>query len=294
LANVPNYVPDLLAGAAPIHKDDAHLARQELVVERGHDRSRDTILAVVSSVPSVAVYERLLAELVQTKGDKQYATDLQFLDLIVEDKTNSLTIVEHERVVEVLIGKDLVRTLASSRFREIFLLTRCKEHARIVVPLKASLLMREVLVFMHACKAIQAEKGKLPSAPAHEVIAEHCNRQGFSVGLLESEDHYFLAFGSMSVVLSEPHVFEFGVHHDHVLATAQVVVSEEVRRQYDPRSAPWRLPRRFFRRASHRSCFSRNGRTFAYTVLPRSRCGWRGPAGSLLTKALRSQAEVIS
>jgi hypothetical protein len=234
LANVPSYVPNLLAGAAPIHKDDAHLARQELVVQRGHDGSRETILAVVSSVPSVAVYEGLLAELVRTKSNKQYAADLQFLDLIVEDKTKTMALIEHERVVEVLIREDLIRALAASRFREVFLLTRSKEHGRIVVPLKASLLMREVLVFMHACKAIQAAKRTLPSAAAHEVIAEHCNRRGFSVGLFEDEDRFFLAFGSMSVVLSEPHRFEFEVQHDHVLATTEVVVSEEVRTQYDP------------------------------------------------------------
>jgi hypothetical protein len=40
LVNIPNDVPHLLAGGDPIHKHDAHLAPQELVVKRGHDGSR--------------------------------------------------------------------------------------------------------------------------------------------------------------------------------------------------------------------------------------------------------------
>jgi hypothetical protein len=219
---------------APIHKDDAHLALREVVVERGGDGSRDTIQAVISPIPSVAAYEHLLVEVVQSKSNKAYAADLLFLDLVVEDKTMSLAVVEHKRVVELLIRDELIRALASCCFREVFLLTRCKEHRVIIVPLKASLLMREVLVFMHACKAIQAEKGAIPSAHAHEVLAEYCRRRGFSVGLYETDNRHLLVYGSMSVILSEATTLGFGLHHDHILPTVEVVMSEDARWRYEP------------------------------------------------------------
>ena len=54
------------------------------------------------------------------------------------------------------------------------------------------------------------------------------------MGFCESADRYFLAYGTMSVVLSAPRNFEFGLHRDHVLPTVEVVFWEDARLLYEP------------------------------------------------------------
>ena len=147
---ISDYVPSLLTGGQPRHKDDY----VELAVSTASIQDADGIVktdripVIMRAQPTVDQYRRMLIEVIRNKYSKVdgYDESLSHINLIVRDHVSLLWCNEREDFSKFVFNDDLRKLVSESKFREIFLVTFL-DRSEVYIPLGMLCLMSEFQLF---------------------------------------------------------------------------------------------------------------------------------------------------
>jgi hypothetical protein len=166
LRKIQNYGSDLIRGGDYRHKDDIN----EIVVSDVMYHVKDTgqsfpIKAIGRMVP---LHQSSIPKLLSAIGEKnskvaEYSKTVNPIDLIVKDVDRVLRFdAIHKILKPIILGSDFA-TVASSPFREIYLITEGPEYRPVYVPLRANLLASEAAIFSIEFRAFHEEVHTTPT-----------------------------------------------------------------------------------------------------------------------------------
>ncbi|MFK3648018.1 hypothetical protein ACI2IY_06210 [Lysobacter enzymogenes] len=150
LSKVSGYFGSLLDGGEVIHKDDRVIAKVETIQIVPHDSLEPIaeVPAIMRKHPSPAERARLLGAVLEAKEKRSsdYLNRCDHVDLVIDDRSMLFLFSDFEQLIRPISGDSIRKRVTSSCFREIFLLTHPEKGGRVRVPLKASLLMEDLIV----------------------------------------------------------------------------------------------------------------------------------------------------
>lgn len=150
LSRISGYVGSLLDGGEVAHKDDREVVKVEKVQLLPKDRLEPVaeVPAIVRKHPSPTECAKLLDAVLAVKESRIncYLSRCPHVDLLVDDQSMLFWFGQFEQLIRPFSNDPVRERVTSSGFREIFLLTYAEEGKRACVPLKASLLMEDLIV----------------------------------------------------------------------------------------------------------------------------------------------------
>lgn len=150
LSKISGYFDSLLDGGDVVHKDDRVVAKVETVqlVPKDSLEPIATVPAIMRKHPSPSERAELFGAALAAKEGRvsNYLDRCQHVDLLVDDRSMIFWFSDFEQLIRPISSDSVRECVTSSRFREIFLVTNEQGGARVRVPLKASLLMEDLLV----------------------------------------------------------------------------------------------------------------------------------------------------
>lgn len=150
LSKINGYLTSLLDGGEVMHKDDRSIAKIE-TIQLLPNNSLEPIAeipAIMRKHPSPSECTRLLSSVLDLKENRisEYQLQCARIDLVIDDRSMLFWHNDFEELIRPISDSSLRKKVIKSSFREIFLLTGTRENQRIRVPLKANLLMEDLLV----------------------------------------------------------------------------------------------------------------------------------------------------
>ena len=150
LSKIGGYFESLLNGGEIVHKDDRAVARVETIQLLPEDSLEPIaeVPAIVRKHPSPAERVMLLDTALTAKETKVsvYLDQCEHVDLLVDDRSMLFWFRDFEHLIRPISSASVRERLSQSRFREIFLLTHQEGGLRVRIPLKASLLMEDLII----------------------------------------------------------------------------------------------------------------------------------------------------
>jgi len=150
LSNVSGYFESLLNGGEVIHADDRTTAKVEKIqlIPQDSFEPLEEMDAIVRPHPSPSECAKLLdaALTVKEKRVSVYMRRCTQVDLVIDDRSNLFWFSDFDQLIRPISSASCRGHVTRSSFREIFLLTYTKKGPKVRVPLKASLLMEDLLV----------------------------------------------------------------------------------------------------------------------------------------------------
>lgn len=176
LSKISGYSGRLLDGGEVAHKDDRVVAKVETIQLLPKDSVEPIaeVPAIVRKHPSPAERAKLLAAALAVKERKisDYLGRCGQVDLLVDDRSMLFWFSDFEELIRPISSNPVRKHIIRTRFREIFLLTYSEEGLRVRVPLKASLLMEDLVALEQLFSEEEAElSDQLYSAPYSSPIA---------------------------------------------------------------------------------------------------------------------------
>ena len=214
LVNIDGYVSSLFDGGSFRHKDDpANLKVDKIQILPGGNREQAIeVPAIIREHPRPSDKVAALSNLAATKTMKgrTYAQACPVVDLVVHDASRLFWFSDFEefyRPLSVFIRR---AEFLSSPFREVFLLTtKGPSSTAVCVPLKANLLLEDVLILEELIETSGAFEDEHRAAAAMQVLfggLRHLGRSsvcacidGIHVGLYLGS-HIYLWRGSEKVL----------------------------------------------------------------------------------------------
>lgn len=160
LQNIDGYVTALLGGEAFRHREDiAELTVGKIDLERDGRIHAEQIPAIIRPVLQPGDSARIVAELIQSKAEqlRHSSTPTRHLNLIIDDKTDSLRALSKADFYSAFFVPELVEVLSKTAFREVFLVTTFEE-VRVYAALRMLLLMGSAYRFDAA--VMSKDRGK--------------------------------------------------------------------------------------------------------------------------------------
>jgi hypothetical protein len=151
LANIKGYTSTLLDKGTFLHKDDsANVVIDDIkIVPVEGDAPTIEVRAIFQELPKSAEKVEFLLSAIDQKTEKSsaYLAKCPQIDLVIEDASTIFWFDDFEKFLRPISASPRRATLLASPFREIFLLTRNgSTRSRVCIPLKASLLLEDLLV----------------------------------------------------------------------------------------------------------------------------------------------------
>ncbi|AUD03270.1 hypothetical protein CWM47_16370 [Spirosoma pollinicola] len=106
-------------------------------------------MAVAHRRPSPSVYSELLASIVKRKNDKivEYCKGLDHVNLIVADMEEPFSYTDDKELYKYLFDPALKKIITSTKFNEVFLITRVKKNRKVFIPLRMLLVLGQIFLF---------------------------------------------------------------------------------------------------------------------------------------------------
>lgn len=150
LSKISGYFGSLLDGGQVVHKDDRVVAKVETIqlVPKDSLEPIAEVPAIMRKHPSPAERAKLLDTVLAGKESRipDYLGRCGHVDLLVDDRSMLFWSSDFEQLIRPISSDSVRERVTKSGFREIFLLTYAEEGRRVRVPLKASLLMEDLVV----------------------------------------------------------------------------------------------------------------------------------------------------
>lgn len=210
LSNISGYATDLLKSKAYRHKDDKHRIPVETVVyHRAETGAKFEIEAIVCEATTVDDIVSKVGGAIELKNRKLEAYEGSVVDLVVHDVEAVARFESVGKLIQSVKRTGVFGAIVGSKFREIYLVTALGG-GWVCVPLRANMLVSEVLAFWGLFKEYYGEKIESLTLGAYLVeLARHlvCRLGGveyeFSV-----DEGLRLVFGSVSIGYGEGQVLE--------------------------------------------------------------------------------------
>jgi hypothetical protein len=214
LTKIPNYIPDLFATRTIRHKDDQHLVPQAIQVKRGLDGSITEGFAIIHEFSTWQEYLSRLAHAIREKGDRfaNYSKDVRHINLLIHDQTDWPFDIPRMEICESIIRNATIKeAVTASPFREILVVKNLSRNkgVEVVVPLKETLLFRQVRMFGQGYLEFQKQEPSLEVLP-WTLLASWLRDQGISIICKAQDDSEIeLIYGNCgySIRIDENHVF---------------------------------------------------------------------------------------
>jgi hypothetical protein len=150
LSKINGYLDSLLGGGEVAHKDDRVFAKTEIIQLLPKDSLEPIaeVPAIVRKHPSPAERAKLLDTALKVKERRvsDYRGRCGHVDLLVDDRSMLFWSSDFEQFIRPISSNSLRKRLTSSSFREVFLLTYPEGGERVRVPMKASLLLEDLVI----------------------------------------------------------------------------------------------------------------------------------------------------
>ena len=207
IKNIPGYMSDLFAGGEPRHKDDVDALTVEKVVWRKADGLDEQIIdAIKRRLPDVPTYVHRVASVIERKSQRLvvYEHGLSHVNLIILDHSNRLIGTSPDYFYDHFFTAKLRDVLTSTRFREIYFVTKLKSDKKVYIPLKALFLMSEFYLFYWALSEYQPENEYESIRCELELFVDFMLKQGVHVHLVETaESETELVGDNLGILVSE-------------------------------------------------------------------------------------------
>jgi hypothetical protein len=176
LSKISGYFDSLLDGGKVAHKDDRAIAKVETIqlMPKNSLEPIAEVPAIARKHPSPAERAKLLNTALEVKEGRvsDYLGRCGHVDLLVDDRSMLFWFSDFEQLIRPISGNSVRKGVTRSGFREVFLLAYSEGGRRVRVPLKASLLMEDLVVLEELLSEEVSElSDQLYSAPYSSPIA---------------------------------------------------------------------------------------------------------------------------
>jgi hypothetical protein len=198
--NIEGYAGDLLKGGRYRHKDDTEaLPVKEVKLIDPDGKVKAVTMGIMQSLSPVADHIRMIAERIEAKDAalSESRAGLTHVNLVVLDKATRLIGCSPEYFCKLLFTDDLKRVLATTRFREVFFVTKVREARKVFFPLRMLLLVSELYTFNGARIGSSSDEAAVHSSNEElALFASFMRLRGIPVELAEGT-----TAGSVQVIL---------------------------------------------------------------------------------------------
>jgi hypothetical protein len=153
LRNIPGYLEELLAGHAVRHRDDiARLPVSRVKILDAEGRFKQEAQMITPPKRQMADLGSGLANSLRNKADRfdGFPKDLTHVNLLVADMDGRLWTQNRQTLFQTVFTEEVIKLIYDSPYREIFFVTLVENAETVYVPLRMTLLLYEINVFLHA------------------------------------------------------------------------------------------------------------------------------------------------
>jgi len=182
LKNIPEYLDDLLSDKKYLHKKDRKALKIEkvtIISKNGENKGEPE--AVIHKLPSLSSCQEKITQIINDKNKKYYEYDktLQHINLIIYDSEGFLFRIRTKDFYNIIYTRNIIESIVTSNFREIYFITRVEKEKRIYFPLKMILFLSRIYAFSSFINHQYPNKKEYDDEEYYRYFIEFLDYQGF-------------------------------------------------------------------------------------------------------------------
>jgi len=182
LRNVPDYLSDLLNDKKYLHKKDRETLKiQKVTIISKNGENKGEPEAVIHKLPSLASCQEKIDQIIRDKNNKYYEYDesLHHINLIIYDAEGFLFRIKTKDFYNIFYSSNIVKSITSSNFREIYFITIVEDDKRVYFPLKMILFLSRIYAFSFFISHQYPNKKEFDDEEYYKYFIEFLDSQGF-------------------------------------------------------------------------------------------------------------------
>jgi len=182
LKNIPEYLDDLLNDKKYLHKKDRkalEIEKVTIISKNGENKGEPE--AVIHKLPSLSSCQEKIIQIINDKNKKYYEYDktLQHINLIIYDSEGFLFRIRTKDFYNIIYTRNIIESIITSNFREIYFITRVEKDKRIYFPLKMILFLSRIYAFRSFINNQYPNKKEYDDEEYYRYFIEFLDYQGF-------------------------------------------------------------------------------------------------------------------
>jgi len=182
LRNIPKYLDDLLNDKKYLHKKDRKTLKVEkvtIISKNGENKGEPE--AVIHNLPSLASCQEKINQIIKDKNNKynEYDKTLHHINLIIYDSEGFLFRIKTRDFYNIIYTRNIIESIVTSNFREIYFITRVEKDKLVYFPLKMILFLSRIYAFSSFIRQEHPNKKEFDDEEYYRYFIEFLDCQGF-------------------------------------------------------------------------------------------------------------------